>query len=162
MQLTGLVINVFKHVVVSKTRNGVTGNEKPRNRIFFFFCFFFQFVVVDFVGLFAFFIVCFFQGKRKSLKLFVFGGFVTTLTKLTAYQKKLLWAHFLTLSRGRSAVALVQWVIPEKIHTPPPRWMGSFFNPPLTWISWSTRPPLLSGFPRQKTPLPPGFPEKKY
>ena len=46
-----------------------------------------------------------------------------------------------------------EWVIPEKIHSPPDGW-GRFSTSPLTGISWSPRPHLLSGFPRQKTPPP--------
>ena len=65
MQLTGLVINVFKHVVVSKTRNGVTGNEKPRNRIFFLFVFSFNLLLLTSLVCLPFLLFVFFKGKEN-------------------------------------------------------------------------------------------------
>ena len=53
------------------------------------------------------------------------------------------------------------WVIPEKICTPPRR-MGSFFNPPSHLDFLKHKTPILSGFPRQKTPPPAWISGKNY
>ena len=73
------IVTVQQLGVVSKTRNGVTGNGVTRNRVTGFFSFF-QFVDDDFARLSAFLFV-FFEWKKSLI--FVFGGFLPPFRPLS-------------------------------------------------------------------------------
>ena len=92
-------------MVVSKTRNGVT-----RNRVTGFFFFFVSssnlLLLTSFVCS-LFYCLFFFQGKRKSLKLFVFGGVFTPFNQIYRTPKEIFRGR--TFSRFREVGRRSLW-----------------------------------------------------